>query len=454
MDLEQIIARIDELKLELDGLKPLKPEYQQKLDRKLRLDWNYNSNHIEGNTLTYGETELLLFFDKMPEQSGSKDFREFEEMKEHDVATKLVEELAKDQERGLTEGFICDLNKIILVRNFWKDAITPDGQPTRKEIKVGNYKKTPNSVLTATGELFNYPSPQETPALMVDLIQWYKEQVTSNTHPLLIAALLHYKFVCIHPFDDGNGRISRLLMNYVLLKYDYPPAIIKSEDKKAYLTALNRADAGDTEAFISYIGEQLIRSLELSIKAAKGESIEEQGDLDKEIELLKRKLKSKEPIKIIRSKEVVDGIVKESIIPLMEEIYNKLNTFNELFFESSFDIIIYTHGQGTIETKIENHSFKDTLNEKIHSLFIMSMKATLYWNKFKYNAHKPYVPSTQININFNDFTFMINYNANSNPLSNIILTKKYDEVISSEEQNTIIESIKKSILAQIKSLSE
>ena len=454
MDLEQIITRIQKLKQELDSLKHLKPEYQQKLDRKLRLDWNYNSNHIEGNTLTYGETELLLFFDKMPEQSGSKDFREFEEMKEHDVAIKLIEELTKDKERSLTEGFICDLNKIILVRNFWKDAVTPDGQPTRKEIKVGDYKKTPNSVITATGELFNYPSPQETPALMVDLLQWYKEQVTNNTHPLLIAALLHYKFVCIHPFDDGNGRISRLLMNYVLLKYDYPPAIIKSEDKKAYLTALNRADTGDTEAFVTYIGEQLVRSLELSIKAAQGESIEEQGDLDKEIELLKKRLKGNDEENIKKSNKVLMKLTQMVLIPFVGGVDLSLNTFDDFFLQKE------CKGSIILKTGLKNWSwtnnselllgFNNTFQSFDKSIPIEGIRIGYYWKWFKMKSHTPTGLNCEIVINTSEYSYNISYS----PTNKIMLTKSYSELITLEEQTNFIETIKRSLLAQIKSLSE
>lgn len=270
--MQEIIAQIQQLSEELNSLLPMKQEYKERLDKKIRLEFNYNSNHIEGNTLTYGETILLLIHGKT---TGNHELREYEEMKAHDVAYQLIKEIALEKERQLTEADIRNLNKIILVQPFWKEAITPDGQPTRKLIKIGTYKDTPNSVRLATGEIFHYASPAETPALMNELTEWYRvEEMNSATHPVVLAALLHYKFVCIHPFDDGNGRIARLLMNYVLLKNDLPPVIIKSADKKNYLFALNQADAGDTEAFIQYICTQLVWSLHLYIKTAKGESIE------------------------------------------------------------------------------------------------------------------------------------------------------------------------------------
>lgn len=270
--LDSLFKRIDALNADLNRLKPLKKEDEERLWKKFRLEWNYNSNHLEGNTLTYGQTELLLIFDKT---TGDHDMREYEEMKAHDVAVKLVREYANDPTRGLTEADIREFNKIILVRSFWGNAQTSDGQLTRKLIQPGEYKREPNSVLLQNGEMFHYASPEETPARMGEFIDFFRTALAEGKlHPLEIAAKVHYDFVLIHPFDDSNGRTSRLLMNFVLLKNDLPPVIVKSADKKNYLNALNKADVGDFESFIQYIGEQLIWSLEVNMRAAKGESMD------------------------------------------------------------------------------------------------------------------------------------------------------------------------------------
>jgi Fic family protein len=263
---KDLLKHIAELKKQFAPLQPLSIENQQRLNKKFRLEWNFNSNHIEGNTLTYGETELLLIFDQT---KGNHELREYEEMKGHDIALKLIYDLAADNERQLTEKFIREINEILLVRPFYKEAITPDGQQTRRQIKIGEYKSFPNSVLLQNGEIFHYPSPAETPAMMDDLMKWYNEaSLNKNLQPVEVAAELHYKFVYIHPFDDGNGRIARLLMNFHLLKNNYPPVIIKTADKKKYLFALREADTGNIEAFKNYIAEQLVWSYEISIKAA------------------------------------------------------------------------------------------------------------------------------------------------------------------------------------------
>ena len=107
---------------EWQSLQPLKREDDERLWRKLRLDWNYHSNHIEGNTLTYGETEILLIHGQA---TGDHVLRDYEEMKAHDVAIEHMRALVAG-ERPLTEGDICDFNRILIKESFWKDAITPD----------------------------------------------------------------------------------------------------------------------------------------------------------------------------------------------------------------------------------------------------------------------------------------------------------------------------------------
>jgi len=249
--------RIDALQAELHSYYPLPEEIQDKIDKKFRLEFNYNSNHIEGNTLTYGETALYLFFDEVGKNPHTG--REYEEMRASDVALKLVAEQARNKEQELTETFIKRLNDIILVRAYWKDAITPDGQTTKREISIGEYKKYPNSVRLQNGEIFHYTSPLDTAPQMTDMVTWFREELEKKElHPVELAALLHYRFVRIHPFDDGNGRISRLLMNYVLLYNDFPPVIIKSSDKRNYLAALHDADVGELESFVNYVAEQLV----------------------------------------------------------------------------------------------------------------------------------------------------------------------------------------------------
>src|SRR6185312_10020395 len=194
----------------------------------------------------------------------------------------------------------------------------------------------PNSVLLSNGDIHQFASVEDTPILMHELMKTHlKNPYKSPKEPFQYAAEFHHRFVSIHPFDDGNGRVARLLTNYILMREGYPPVIIKSADKKNYYAALRLSDVSDTDiksrtAVMQYLTDQLIWSLELSIKAAKGESIEEPEDLDKEIEIWKRsELSGKKP-SIRRSSDVIFALLN-TIEPILHKIIEKTNHFRELF---------------------------------------------------------------------------------------------------------------------------
>ncbi len=246
------------------SLPPLTPAQDQKLWRELRLQWNYHSNHIEGNTLTYGETELLLIQGRT---MGLHEMREYEEMKGHDVAILHLRELAAAPE-PITEADVRNLNRVLLKEPFWKPAITPDGHDTRIQISPGEYKTHPNNVRTVTGEIFHYASPQETPLLMGQLMMDFRRELEEATDETLLPCLarMHHRFSLIHPFDDGNGRVMRLLVNYGLLRKGLPPLIIPTEEKQTYLRSLSAADAGDLTPFTSYLQDRTSAAIQTALQ--------------------------------------------------------------------------------------------------------------------------------------------------------------------------------------------
>lgn len=436
--MQTILNKIDALQKQLQSLLPMKPEYQQRLDKKFRLEFNFNSNHLEGNTLTYGETELLLIFGQT---KGNHDIREYDEMKAHNVAYEMIKEWATDKERPLTEMDIKNLNEVILVEPFWKDAITPDGQNVKRQIKIGDYKEYPNSVRLPNGEMFHYASPTETPIQMGELIQWYRtEEEKKELHPVTLAALFHYKFVRIHPFDDGNGRISRLLVNYVLLKNNLPPAIIKSADKNNYLHALHQADAGFLDEFVHYVAEQAKWSLEISIKAAKGESIDEPGDLDKKLNLLKKKLSFNEEIILEKNKNTVIAAYTINIRPLLEKVTDTLNKFDNFFMSKDFEIRIWEGGDSSywgvktmegVLTYIQDH--------KIDSLCYQYQLTRL-----RKNSTVNFSINVEIYINF----YELAYEISSDNLS-IGINRLYHETVTQDEYSNIAESLGNKIYERV-----
>lgn len=326
------MKKIQELYNEWKSVQPLSAEVQSKIDRKFMLEFNYNSNHIEGNTLTYGQTELLLMFGKVDSDAKMHDL---EEMKAHNVGLKMMQEEARAIDRPLTEYFIRELHRTLLREDYTVRKELPDGNTTTYTVHAGQYKTRPNSVITTTGERFEYASPEETPALMTDLVEWYNIATNEGALSAIeLASLFHYRYIRIHPFEDGNGRIARLLVNFILLRAGYPMIIVRSNDKDKYLSALNSSDLkvglvpsdgahaniDQIQPFVEYMKSCLERALNIRIRAAKGESIEEEDDWKKQMSLIKAKLNNAPRYTIGLAKKALIDSFTNIIAGLIENI--------------------------------------------------------------------------------------------------------------------------------------
>lgn len=234
------MKKIEDVMNEWNALQPLSDRDREMLSRRFTIDFNYNSNHIEGNTLTYGQTEILLMFGKIV---GEADVRDVHEMTASNVGLKMMKEEALLKETPLTQHFIRTLHKTLLREDYTVYRTLPGGVQTSYVIHAGQYKTRPNSVITRYGDQFEYATPEETPALMSDLVDWYNDAERSGKFtPTELAAIFHYRYIRIHPFEDGNGRIARLMVNYILTRHDYPMIVVRSRKKKEYLEALHRTD--------------------------------------------------------------------------------------------------------------------------------------------------------------------------------------------------------------------
>jgi Fic family protein len=430
-------THLDQLKTEWDSLQPLGEDRERRLWRKFGLEWNFHSNHIEGNTLTYGETELLLLHGRAV---GDHALREYEEMKAHDLGIAHLRALAADHQQPLTEGDLRDLNRIILKEPYWKAAETLSGQPTRKRIVPGEYKTTPNSVRTATDEIFEYASPQETPIRVAALVQWLRASlVAGSLHPLAIAAKLHHEFVLIHPFDDGNGRVARLLVNYVLLRCGYPPVIVRTEDKTNYLTALRKADAGELEALVAYLAGALERSLQLGLRAAKGESIDELSDTEKEVTLFVRGQKAAQGSESAPSKETIAQITKLSLKPFIKLVDAKLRTLAPLF--SRMDVVVQDgFGSQTL------HPIG--LDDRVFALVELrqTLRFSFLYRAFQGGAPQPFDFGAEVALHFAPGRYSITY-------LDVNVSRPYSEPLLSEEAERLAVEILSRAFSQIKAMA-
>lgn len=142
----EIFNKIDALKKEIDALRPISADLEAKIMQKFRLDWNYNSNAIEGNRLTFGETKTFLLHGITADGKPLKDHLD---IKGHNNALLLLEEILSE-ERPITESFIRELHQMILQEDYYNDAITTTGEKTKRLIKVGEYKQALNYVKSTT----------------------------------------------------------------------------------------------------------------------------------------------------------------------------------------------------------------------------------------------------------------------------------------------------------------
>ncbi|GGH19581.1 Fic family protein [Mucilaginibacter phyllosphaerae] len=423
-----VLQEIDALKKQIDNMRPLPPDIEGRVMQKLRLDWNYNSNAIEGNKLSYGETVAFLMEGITAKGKPLKDHLD---IRGHNEAIHFLTELVKD-ERGITESDIRALHKMILVERYKVDAQTADGKPTTKWVEIGEYKSMSNHVQTATGETHYYATPEEVKLKMPELIEWYNElKQNKEIHPVVAAALFHHKFVAIHPFDDGNGRLSRILMNLILMQDGYPPAVVRMDDRKNYYSLLSRADNKDAWPFVEYIVEQLQRSLEFYIEAANGDDINDDEDIDKEIALFKMELQNEVITDEKKSESVVKRVFEKNIKEIIEKIFNKSSSFDE-FFESHQRFLDYltTENQQKISRrdsgKESNWIFTDLNFDDCESITICC-----FFKKFK--NKKEFDVQVRWSVNFLSYNYTI-----VNALQNELLSKTYYESISNQEKQDLI----------------
>lgn len=431
------VAELDQIKAEIDAHRPLPKEMEDRIMQKLRLDWNYHSNAIEGNQLDYGETVAFLMHGITAKGKTLKDHLD---IKGHNEAIQLLLSIVKD-ERGFSEADIRTLHKMILVEPYETNAVTAEGLPTKKQILLGEYKKMPNSVKTRTGEMHYYASPEETPIKMAELMNWYSEaKDNSVVHPLVLAAVFHHEFVAIHPFDDGNGRMARILMNLILLQKNFPVIVVKKDDRNGYYGVLSQADNGLYIPLVNYMADLLKHSLEVYLKGIRGEDIEEKDDIDKEIALFKQSLKGEVNVKVLKSYESVKNVFENTIEPMINYLISKFEALNELFFLTKVTFTIYAIDKVWDFEYSNNSDLRNTVSSSFN--FIKRFKLSYNLTNFR-NMSKTFNINSEIYVLFKDRSFEIaNYNNDELVAAQVSLSKAilrvYDNYSENKSENMII----------------
>lgn len=240
-----LLQTIAAKKAELDRLRARAPDGLTNLEHSHDLELTYTSNAIEGNTLTAVETTLVI---EHGITVAGKPLRDHLEAIDHYEAIRYVRVLAR-RATPLTEMDVRSLHRLVVLRS-------------RPEI-AGSYADQARYVLTDAGR-HGFPSPAEVPSLMADFAAWLR--AAPDTPETAFAA--HRRLVEIHPFNDGNGRTARLLMNLILIRGFYPPVAVRPEDRPDYLRALQRTQAGEgADDFDRLMYDRLDAALDEALRA-------------------------------------------------------------------------------------------------------------------------------------------------------------------------------------------
>lgn len=243
---QRLLTRIKIKKAQLDDLRPLPPTAVARLRDQILVEWIYNSNAIEGNTITLQETRLIL---ETGLTIGGKSLREHFEVINHRDAIDYVEDLVAKAEQ-VTPFHVRQIHKLVLSRIDDENA--------------GRYRETQVRI---AGAAFIPPESWLVPNLMTEWGDWLATE-EKQSHPVELAALAHHRLVAIHPFIDGNGRTARLLMNLILLRAGYPPTVIQRINRRQYYRVLDQADSGKPAALVNFVGRAVERSLNLYLEAS------------------------------------------------------------------------------------------------------------------------------------------------------------------------------------------
>ena len=325
MSYENKKAAIDAIKSQVATFGELSVEQKRKINYKFRLEWNYNSNSMEGNTLTIEETRSVMVGNLTVSDKPLKDIFE---MQGHDKVITEILKIGKGELR-LSEKRIKEIHS----------GIMHEENPESKN-KIGQWKEQANEIINSKGEKYLFVAPEEVPSKIhallnktnaaIDAINANKKNVP---HPIDVAMNFHLEYLDIHPFYDGNGRTARILTNLILISLGYNPFWINEKDRAIYYNYISdiQGYGGSKELFFEYCAGLIERSEQLVLNAIQDIDIEEEDDLHKEISLLKRQLEgesfTKSPKNIYDVFQFVNTDVWQPLAVVM-------NQFDDLFSES------------------------------------------------------------------------------------------------------------------------
>lgn len=331
MSYTKIKDTIDAIKAKVIDFGELTIEQKKKINYKFRLEWNFNSNSMEGNTLTIEETRSVMVGNLTVNDKPLKDVLE---MQGHDKVISEILKIGKGDLR-LSEKRICEIHS----------AIMHEDDETQKD-KIGKWKQEANMIYNHKGERYDFVIPEEVPDKIHTLLNKTNASIDAINakkknapHPIDVALEFHLEYLNIHPFYDGNGRTARILTNLILISLGYNPFWINEKDRKIYYNYISDIQGyeGDKELFFEYCARLIERSEQLVLKAIQDIDIEEEDDLQKEISILKRQLQGEKFTKSPKNIYDIFHLINEDV---WQQLSIVIQQFDDLFSENKTNHLV------------------------------------------------------------------------------------------------------------------
>jgi len=431
----------------------LSTELLTKINYKLRLEWNYTSNSMEGNSLTKRETRTVMVGLVDVDDKPIKDIME---IRQHDAVISMIMKMGKG-ELNISETRIKQIHKGIMYE-----------EDPEKLKYVGEWKNTDNYLYNTAGERFDFVSHTNVKKKVHLLINWLnteKEKITQGkkdtTHPAILAFQFHLDYLTIHPFYDGNGRTARILSNLILIAYGFPPIYIKEDEKRNYYQYLTdiQSHGGSPDLFYEFMSGLLLRSMQLITDAIEGKNIEDQDDIDKEIALFKLSLDKNKERKEVRNHENIIKVIEKSAVPLFQKFLSKLSQFDDLFHTGENRILYNSENQQPYNLQTRSGGLGLSTAQFPSSLLNWTKRPQTFTGNLTnfgieyylkgYKQSTPFDLPAFLYFRFNEYTYSLfsKYAANTD---HFYFEKNYDYILTEIEVNDVVNDITKAVFNTIK----
>lgn len=433
------MEELEQLQGKINAHDKIDSEILTKINYKIRLDWNYYSNRMEGGTLTKPETRQVM----LGMSVASKPLNDVKEMSGHDKAVQEIIQVAKGNFR-ISESRIKNMHKLIMSED-----------DNEKESLIGEWKQENNEIINYKGEKQVFLPHEEVHDKIHELLNRtnaeldaYLNAKKESRHPLFIAVDFHLDYLYIHPFYDGNGRTARLLTNLILISCGYPPIIITDTYKEVYYRLISEVQTygADKELFYSFMGERLIDTQRMVLDAIAGKDISDEDDFEKEVELLKNQLGTgDDDIKLEYEDLELTEFLNENILPILKGVVKRGKKLEELFKKVQVSLRLGQKWETTTFTDAEKMYFK--LFDGLDSKSTYEFKLDVNLMNFVRNGVNAFSVPWKFQVDFGIIRYTAKCDLNGTGLSWV---KQYHKGLTSEEQKQIIDAFGKHVLDEIK----